>query len=436
MFITKMSLPRRTFLRGMGASVALPLLEAMVPAFTATAKTPAKPQLRFGAVYIPHGKIMKQWTPATAGTGFEFTPILKPLEPFRDQLVVVSNLYRGGENDHAVACAAWLSGAVAKRTEGQDFRLGTTIDQIVAKEIGQETVFPSLELATEDFTGYVGGCSPGYSCAYMNTLAWATPTTPLPTEINPRVVFERLLGRPGTSAQRLARMQKSRSILDSIREDANDLQRVIGSHDRARLGQYFDDIREIERRIERTEAQNTAHVTNVDAPIGIPESFEEHVALLFDLLTVAYQADLTRVFSFMMAREASGKTYPQIGLTDTHHALSHHGEKPAKIAEHAKLNVYHVGHFARFVEKLRSTPDGDGSLLDHSLIVYGSGMSNGNAHSAGPLPLVAIGGPVGKGDRHIQTAERTPLGNVWVSVAEKFGCPVDTVGQSNGRVDL
>jgi hypothetical protein len=435
MFITKMSLPRRTFLRGMGVTVGLPLLEAMVPALTATAKTAANPRLRFGAIYIPHGKIMKQWTPSTVGADFEFTPILKPLEPFKDSLVVVSGLDRAGEADHAVACASWLSGAVPKKTEGQDFRLATTIDQIVAKQIGQDTVFPSLELATEDFTGYVGGCSPGYACAYMNTLAWSSPTTPLPTEINPRVVFERLFGSSGTSAQRQARLQKNRTILDSVTEDVDDLRRMIGAEDRVRLGQYLDDVREIERRIQRTEGQFSSQVTSIDAPIGVPESYEEHVGLLFDLIAVAYQADLTRVASFMMAREASGKTYPQIGLTDTHHALSHHGEKPAKIAEHAKLNVYHVAHFAKFLEKLRNTPDGEGSLLDHSLIFYGSGMSNGNAHSAGPLPLVMIGN-VGKGHRHIQTAEKTPLGNMWVSVAEKFGCGEETVGNSRGRVDL
>jgi Protein of unknown function (DUF1552) len=436
MFITKKSLARRTFLRGLGAAVALPVLDAMVPALTVSAKTAANPKLRFGAIYIPHGKIMKMWTPAVTGSGFEFTPILKPLEPFKDQLVVVSGLQRGGEADHAVACASWLSGAVPKKTEGQDFRLSTTIDQIIAKQIGQDTVFPSLELATEDFTGYVGGCSPGYACAYMNTLAWSTPTTPLPTEINPRVVFERLLGRPGTSAQRAARLRRDHSILDSIAEDAKDLRRVLGTNDRARLNQYFDDIREIERRIQRTEEQNGTRVANLDAPMGVPEAYEEHVSLLFDLATVAYQADLTRVFTFMMAREASGKTYPQIGLTDTHHALSHHGEKPQKIAEHAKLNVFHVTQFAKFIEKMRATPDGDGSLFDHSLVLYGSGMSNGNAHSGGPLPLAALGGGVGKGYRHIQTAEHTPIGDMWVGLAEKFGCQIQSIGESKGKVEI
>ena len=435
MFITKMSLPRRTFLRGVGVSMALPFLEAMVPALTATAKTAASPRLRFGAVYVPHGAIMDQWTPP-AGAGLTFTPILKPLEPLRDQVSVVSNLFRAGEADHAVSVAAWLSSAVAKRTEAEDVRLGVTLDQIIAKEIGRETPFPSLELATEDFTGYVGGCSPGYSCAYMNTLAWADPTTPLPMEINPRVVFERLFGRAGTAAQRLARMEKNRSVLDSIREDARELQNGLGSADRARLDGYLDDIREIERRIQQTETKNKTHVTSLDTPLGVPDVYGDHAGLMFDLATVAYQADLTRVFTFMMAREASFKTYPEVEITIPHHPLSHHGNNPTLISTHAKLNTYHASLFSKFVTKLRATPDGDGSLLDHSLILYGSGMSNGNAHSAGPLPLLAVGGGMGKGDRHIQTAPKTPLGNMWVSVAEKFGVEVKSIGGSNGKVDL
>ena len=435
MFITKMSLPRRTFLQGVGATVALPFLEAMVPALTATAKTAAVSPLRLGAVYVPHGAIMDQWTPAV-GSGFAFTPILKPLEPLQDQILVVSNLFRGGENDHAVSVAAWLSGAVAKRTEAEDVRLGTTVDQLVAKEVGQDTPFPSLELATEDFTGYVGGCSPGYSCAYMNTLAWSTPTTPLPMQINPRVVFERLFGRAGSAAQRVARMKRNRSVLDSIKEDARELQSGLGSADRARLDGYLDNIREIERRIQQTEAKNRTQVTQLDTPLGVPDVYGEHAALMFDLMAVAYQADLTRVSTFMMAREASFKTYPEVEITIPHHPLSHHGNNPTLVATHAKLNTYHMQLFANFLQKLHATPDGDGSLLDHSLMLYGSGMSNGNAHSAGPLPLIAAGGVMGKGHRHIQTPAKTPLGNMWVSVAEKFGVEVKSVGGSTGKVDL
>ena len=435
MFITKTSLPRRTFLQGVGATVALPFLDAMVPALTPAAKAATVSPLRFGAVYVPHGAIMDQWTP-TAGRGFEFTPILKPLEPLRDRVNVVSGLFRGGDDDHAVSVAAWLSGAVAKRTEAEDVRLGTTIDQIVAKKIGQDTPFPSLELATEDFTGYVGGCSPGYACAYMNTLAWSSPTTPLPMQINPRVVFERLFGRAGSAAQRATRMKRNRSVLDSIKEDARDLQRGLGSADRARLDGYLGTIREIERRIQQTEAKNRNQVTELDTPLGVPDVYGDHAALMFDLMAIAYQADLTRVATFMMAREASFKTYPEVDITIPHHPLSHHGNQPNLVATHAKLNTYHMLLFASFLEKLKATPDGDGSLLDHSLILYGSGMSNGNAHSAGPLPLIAAGGVMGKGHRHVQTAEKTPLGNMWVSVAEKFDVEVESVGGSNGKVDL
>jgi hypothetical protein len=436
MFITKMSLPRRTFLRGMGVTVALPLLEAMVPALTATAKTAAAPHPRFGAIYVPHGVILDQWDPRVEGTGFEFTPILKPLEPFKDALTVVTNLARGGGNNHAVACSAWLSNVVAKPTEAEDVLLGTTIDQVIARQIGQGTPFPSLELATEDFTGFVGGCSTGYSCAYMNTISWATPTAPLPMEINPRVVFERLFGRAGTAAQRRARMQKEKSILDSISADVDRLQTWIGPRDRVRLNEYLDNVREIERRIERMEAQTASHVATFDAPIGIPEAYDEHASLMFDLAAVAYQTDLTRVFSFMMARDLSTKTYPQLGVTAGHHDVSHHGGNPEQMAAHAKINVFHVQLFAKFLETLRNTPDGDGTLLDHSLIAYGSGMGNGNIHAPDRLPLALVGGGLAKGHRHIRTGERTPIGNVWLSVAHHFDIGLDRFGESTGTVEV
>ena len=433
MFIEKLSLPRRTFLRGVGAAVALPWLDAMVPALSAA---PVAPR-RFGAVYIPHGAIMERYTPTTVGRGFAFTPILKPLEAFKESVVVVSNLDRPGADDsHATASAAWLSGAIAKKTEGQDFRLGTTIDQVVAKQIGQDTPFPSLEVATEDFTGYVGGCSPAYACAYMNTIAWASPTSPVPMEINPRVVFERLFGRPGTTAQRAAHLRQDASVLDSIKTDLTDLEHGLGTRDRARLGEYLENIREVERRIQQTEAHNTTHVTTLDAPIGMPQAYAEHVGQLYDLLAVAYQADLTRVATFMMAREASMKTYPEIGLTEPHHTISHHREKPDVKMAHASLNTYHLSLFAKFIAKLQATPEGDGTLLDHSLIVYGSGMSNANVHGPYPLPLVAVGGGVGVGHRHVLAKEHTPLGNLWVTVAEKFGCGPHTFGESTGPLDL
>ncbi len=446
MFISKKFLDRRTVLRGMGATVALPLLEAMVPAATALAKTAASPGLRFGAVYIPNGAIMGStqfadlWTPATVGAGFAFSPILKPLEPLRDHLVVVSNLDRAGgpENDaHAPAAAGWLSGAVAKRTEAEDYRAGTTIDQVIAKAIGQDTPFPSLEVATENFTGYVGSCSTGYSCAYLNTLSWATPTTPLPTEIDPRVLFERLFGRAGTAAQRRARREADRSILDSIEGEVRDLERDLGARDRLRLTEYLDHVREIERRIQRTESENSSNAVGLDAPLGVPESHEEHAEMLFDLLRVAYEANLTRVFCFMIARELSNRAYPNLGISEGHHEVSHHGNKPEQIAKQAKVNTYHAQLFARFLEKMQATPDGDGSLLDHSLIVYGSGMGNGNVHSGSPLPMLAAGGGIGRGHRHIKAAPHTPIGNLWVGVAGMFEkAPRDSFGESTGRFDL
>ncbi len=438
MFVTKRSLPRRTFLRGLGATVALPLLDAMVPSFTALAQTPANPRTRFGAVFVPNGAIMESWTPSGVGSGFEFSPILKPLEPFRDSLVVVSNLVRAATpgGDHAVSAAGWLTGVGAKRTEAEDILAGVTIDQVVAKQIGQGTPFPSLELATEDFTGYIGACTTGYSCAYANTIAWSTPTTPLPMEINPRVVFERLFGEPGSPAERAARRQRNRSILDFVTQETARLRQGLGARDRTRLDQYLDNIREIERRIQQTEVDNSSRVLPTDAPVGVPESYEEHVGLLYDLLVVAYEAELTRVFTYMVARELSARTYPQAGVPEQHHQVSHHGNDPDMITKVARINTYQTQLFAKFVAKLRSTPDGDGTLLDHSLIVYGGGMGNPNVHAAGPLPIVAIGGGAGGGNRHLQTAANTPVGNLWLGIAGKYGSHLESFGVSTGRVEL
>jgi hypothetical protein len=437
MFISQLSLPRRTFLRGVGAAVALPFLEAMVPAFKASAAVSAK---RFGAVFVPNGAIVDEWTPKAAGSGFDLPTILKPLEAFKESLVVVSNLTRAHpgvvEGDHAISAAGWLSGVLAKRTQAEDVLAGTTIDQLIAKQIGQDTPFPSLELATADFTGYVGACTSGYSCVYTNTISWSSPKTPQPMEINPRAVFERLFGRPGTPAERAARMKRSLSILDIISKQASDLQKSLGARDKARLGDYLENVREIERRIERAEARNSTEVTTVALPAGVPDVFEEHLALMYDLLTMAYQSDLTRVFTFMSDRELSQRTYPQIGVSEQHHTVSHHGNDAGNIAKVVKINTYHVELFAKFLDKLRATPDGDGSLYDHSLIFYGGGMGNPNQHASDPLPLLAVGGGVGKGHLHIQLPPRTPIGNLWVSVANKYGDPVQTIGESNGKVDF
>ena len=396
MFITKMSLSRRTVLRGMGATLALPLLEAMVPALTATARTAANPIRRFGAVFRP-----------TEGT-------------------------------HVVSCATWLTGSAPKRTEAEDIYAGTSVDQLIANKIGQDTVFPSLEVATEDLAGYIGACDTGYSCAYMNTLSWRSPTTPLPMELNPRVVFERMFGRPGTAAQRLERQQEDRSILDSVRSDVADLQRGLGIRDRGRLNDYVENVRELEQRIQKAERRANTDVALPDAPIGVPESFDEHVGLLFDLLAVAYEADLTRVFSFMLNREASMKIYPDLGITEPHHHVSHHGNDPEKIANLVKLNTYHVSLFAKFLTKLQSTPDGDGSLLDHSTIIYGSGMSESNSHSPLDLPLLVAGGGCGliKGNRHLKAPKDTQLANVMLDLANKFGVEIDRFGVSTGHFEL
>ena len=441
MFISKASIPRRRILRGMGAALALPLLDAMVPALTPIVRTAAAARKRLGCVYIPHGAIMNRWTPAASGAGFEFTPILKPLERFRDSVVVVTNMTRpeqGFDTNHAGAPASWLAGVPPKRTAGPDYSLGVTLDQVVAKHIGQETAFPSIELATEDFSGLIGDCAPGFSCAYMNTLSWQSETAPLPMEINPRVVFERLFGGGGTRDERLARMQTDRSLLDFVAGDLRDVQAQIGAGDRVRLSQYLDHVREIERRIRRAEQQTESILNVPSAPVGVPEAFEDHVKLLFDLLAVAYQADLTRVFTFMLGRELSQRTYPNIGVTEPHHSISHHGNRAPAIEAHAAVNTYHVTLFAQFIERLKSTPDGDGSLLDHSLILYGSGMGNGNEHSADLLPTLLVGSAAGtvKGDRHIEAATLTPNADLLISMAEKFGVELDRFGGNRGRVSL
>jgi hypothetical protein len=438
MFITKRALPRRTFLRGVGTVVALPFLESMVPA-TAWAQAAAITPRRFGACYVPNGSTMAHWMPKAAGA-LEMTPILSPLAKFQSQMNVVGNLSRAGgvkATDHAVSSAGWLSGVVAKQTEAEDVSLGITIDQVLARRVGQDTPFPSLEFATEDFSGYVGGCVPGYSCTYMNTISWAGETAPLPMEINPRVAFERMFGRAGTPAQRVARMRENRSILDSIAEEARGLQKRVASQDRARLGDYLDNVREIERRIQRTEAKNATDVT-LAAPVGVPATFEEHTALMFDLLAVAYQADLSRVFTFMMGREASGRTFPSLGIAQPHHDVSHHGQQADKMAMHAKINTHFVTQFAAFVEKLSKAPEGDGTVLDHSLLVYGNGMSDGQAHNAYPLPLATVGGLGGKlkGNRFVMAPDWTPIANLWLSVADLYDARLDSFGESTGRVSL
>jgi uncharacterized protein DUF1552 len=434
MFITKMSLPRRTFLRGIGATIALPFVDAMVPSMTVSAKTSPP---RLGFVYVPHGADMASWTPQAAGENFALSPTLQPLAPFKESLVVVSNLKRAGTvvEMHAAAASGWLSGAIPKRTEGEDYRVGTTIDQVIAKQIGQDSPFPSLEFATEDFTGYVGGCTPGFSCAYMNTISWATPTTPLPMEINPRSAFERLFGDGGSNDQRRRQLKEDKSILDAILGEARALQRRLGAEDRVKVANYLDNVREIERRIQQAEMQHGTELALTDKPLGIPESFEEHANLMFELLAMALQSDLSRVFTFMMSRESSQRTFSEIGVSDPWHVVSHHGEQPERIARNAKINVLCLQMFAKFLEKLKTTSDGDASLLEHTAVFYGSGMANSNVHATDPLPMLIAGAGVGRGDRHVVLPGKTEIGNLWLTVAQRFGSALTTFGESTGTLD-
>jgi len=437
MFISKKFVSRRAVLRGVGAAVALPFLDAMVPALTAQARTAANPVRRFGTVFVGLGERPSAWRPLTDGVGFQMNEIMKPLEGFRDHVTVVSELCTP-INGHAPTAAAWSTGVLAKATIAEDVLLGPSIDQIVARAIGGETVFPSIEVCTEDVTGYLGGCDPAYACAYINTTSWANATTPLPMEINPRTMFERLFGRAGTAAQRLAAQQTDRSILDSLREDVRELQAGLGRRDQGRLTEYLDNVREIEQRIQRAEKQNATSVTVPDAPVGIPETFSEHMMLMFDLLAVAWQADMTRVFSYMLNRDVSQRVYPEIDVSEPHHAMSHHGKDARKLADLIKLNTWQVSLFARFVERLKNTPDGDGSLLDHSVILWGSGMSESDLHYRIDVPTLLVGRGNGlyKGNRHQVADKETPIGNFLVDVAQKFGAEVDRMGLSTGRLQV
>jgi hypothetical protein len=441
--ITRKHLPRRTFLRGLGAALSLPLLDSMVPAQTPLSKTAAQPQIRLGLCFIPHGAVINNWTPIGEGSDFEISRTLAPLEPFRNQLVVISNLaHRNaapagpGDNggDHTRSPAVYLNGVHPKRTDGADIRAGVTIDQIAAEKIGQQTPLPSLELAIEDFSGLVGSCDVGFSCAYMNTISWRTPTTPLPMEINPRVVFDRLFGDGATAEERLERIEQERSILDAVTSDVRRLEGKLGPTDRNRVAEYLDTVREIERRIQLAEKQNGSNIAVPATPSGIPDDHQAHTHLMFDLMAVAFQADITRISTFMMAREVSYRTFPMLGISEGFHPASHHQNNPARLENLTKINTYHVSLLAHFLEKLRSTPDGDGNLLDHSLVLYGSGMSNSNIHNHSPLPVLVAGGAAGKmkGGRHLKYPENTPMANLLLTILDKAGVPQESVGDSTG----
>jgi hypothetical protein len=444
MIVTKKALPRRTVLRGIGATVALPFLDAMAPALTATARTAANPIPRLGFVYAPNGMFLPNFHPSGGGgRGFEMSPILKPLEPYRDQLVVVSGLSnRGlvstneGGGVHTRAHGGWLSGVLPKRTEGADIEAGKTIDQYAADTLGADTSLRSLELTTEsNFT--VGNCENGYSCTYQNSTSWRTATTPLPHERDPRVVFQRLFGDGGSMEARLAQMQTDRSILDSVTESIDRLERRLGLRDRSSVEEYLDAVREIERRIQRAEQGNAATpLPAVEQPGGVPEEYDEHVLLLFDMLVLAYQADVTRVSCTQMARELSGRTYPNIGVPEAHHSVSHHQLDPHNIEQYTKINTHQMSLFAQMVEKMHNTPDGDGTLLDHTILLYGTGMGDGDHHTPYNLPVTLVGGGNGQlvGGRHLQYELDTPFMNLGVSLLDKVGARVDRVSDSTGRL--
>jgi hypothetical protein len=442
MFVTKFALPRRTFLRGVGATLALPLLDAMIPAATALAQTAAKPVRRFGAVYSPNGMIMGQWTPEATGRDFDLPLILKPFASFQDKMVVVTGLHNGPQRQggHALAQPCWITGVLnPKQTEGFDIEAGISIDQALANQYSGDTPFRSLEIAAEDFTTQVGSCEIGFSCAYLNTISWRTATNPLPMELNPRLVFERMFGGGvGTAEQRATRLRNRRSVLDMVAGDATTLQARLAPADRGRLNDYMQNVREIEQRIERTEQQNASSPVSGDAPIGVPDDYSEHVGLMFDLMTVAFQADITRVFGFMMGRELSSRTYPQLGVVEPHHAVSHHQNKPERIAKYAATNAYHAQLVAKHLAKLQQTADGNGTLLDNSLLMWGSGMSNPNVHSFDPMPVVLIGGDSGhlKGNQHVRVEDGTPMANLLLTLARNGGVETDKFGDSTGTVPL
>ncbi|HYL39186.1 MAG TPA: DUF1552 domain-containing protein [Bryobacteraceae bacterium] len=444
MIITKKAMDRRTLLRGLGAALALPLLDSMVPALSAAGKT-AAPVKRFGAIYTPNGIMMRNWTPAAEGASFELPPTLAPLAPFRDRLLVLSGLNSippimpGNEPTgvHARASTRFLSDIQPKPTEGSDLRAGVSVDQMAANQSGQYTQLASLELGLESADSGGAG-DPGFSKVYDATIAWRGPTTPLPMEHNPRAVFERLFGDSGntTPEARLARLKQERSILDSVSQTAAQLERELGPSDRSKLSEYFEAVRDVERRIQKAEEQNTRELPVIEHPAGVPAVYSEHAKLMYDLFVLAYQADLTRVVTFMTGHEFSGQTFPEAGVPDAHHAISHHQNNPASLAKLARIDAFKMSLFAYFLEKLRSTPDGDGSLLDHSMIIYGAGMSDGNAHDPKNLPILLLGGGCGalKSGRHLRYPAATPLANLHIALLDKLGVHVDKIGDSTGEL--
>lgn len=437
MIISKKALPRRTFLRGAGATLALPLLDAMVPSMTALAATAAKPVRRLGFVYMPMGANIGQWTPPGEGALKELSPSLQSLAPVVDQLSVFTNmeLRNSYPGTHATSNAGFLSAAKAKWTESTDYYLGTTVDQVAARQLGAETRLPSLELAM-DLLSTVGQCDNGYACVYQNNLSWSSPTSPLPAEAHPRIAFERLFGEGGTAAERRAELRKNASLLDWVSEDIARLKNRLGAGDRAKVTQYLDTVREVERRIQKAEAEAAdSRLPDLDRPMGVPAAYADHAKLMFDLQVLALQGDVTRVITFQLARETSTRTYPEIGVSEPHHPLTHHRGDLDKMAKVARINAFHVSLFSYFLQRLKATPDGDGTLLDHSIYLYGSGMGNPDVHDHVNLPiLVAGGGSRMKGGRHIRYATPAPLANLHLTLLDKAGVRLDHFADSNGKI--
>jgi len=437
-FLTSKALPRRTVLRGLGATLALPFLDAMTPAF-AQAQGARKAAHRFLTFYVPNGMAMEYWSPKGEGSAFELSPILEPLAPFRDQMLVLSGIHANWVAIHAGASGAFLTGTPrGGRTEIEIFA-DTSMDQLLARQFGKETQIASLELAM-DPPANAGACTGNLSCVYTHTLSWRSPTQPLPVEYNPRAVFEKLFGDSGSTERRARelRLRQHKSILDSVTEKLSGLRRELGPQDQAKVDQYADAIRDVERRIQRAEEQSELELPAMDQPQGAPPVFEDHLALMLDLQLLAFQTDLTRVISFMLGKEQSARPYPQIGVPEAHHPLSHHNDDPALIAHMSKINRYHTELFSKYLAKLRATPDGDGSLLDHMTILYGSGISNSTAHSGVNLPLLVMGGGAGKlkGGRHLTYTDKPSMANLLVTLMDKLDVPVDRVGGSTGKLQI
>src|ERR1700690_4043943 len=437
MFVTKKAISRRTILRAAGTAIALPLLDSMIPAFAPAATT--TPVKRFGVVYHPNGVIYDKWLPTGAGSNFELSPTLKGLEPFKDKLIVITGLFSDqaeplgdGGGDHSRACGSYLTGVHVKKSDS-NVENAVSMDQIAAKTFERDTQLSSLQM-TADENSLLGSCDLGYSCAYSSTLSWLTPTLPLMAENNPRVLFERMFGSSDSTDPRVraARLSQDKSLLDSVNDRVNQLQRQLGAADNRKVNDYLASLRDVERRIQKAEEQSSKQLPDVAQPAGIPEKFDDHVRLLYDLQLLAYQSDLTRVITFMYGREQTGRPYPQIGVPEPHHPVTHHQNDPVKMEKCTRIQRYHIALFADYLEKLKNTPDGDGSLLDHTILLYGAGISNSDRHTHGPLPTFLVGGGAGtlKGGRHLVYPEHTPLTNLQLTLLNKLGIPAEKLGDS------